>query len=183
MSPGERDRSTPRHRSPVGCKLCDSEHQRGLPTNNSYRGDFQSWAVRRFDNVMGVGCEQRPLLMGARRTTGAAASRAQSPARLAADIPPDSRSPRRSPRTRGRLACNWSLYRRSRAEKPRRARRPALRTTPRSPDLVDGTGLRFEFLNERSERSSSPTRVTTTPAPPRRASRRRVARHTIEEII
>ncbi len=114
---------------------------------------------------------------------GAAASRAQSPARLAADIPPQPLAEALAAYARqtGLQLVFVSEIARGKTSKGAPA---GLTQEAALTRLLDGTGLRFEFLNERSVRILVAKPELPPPsAPPRDEHRGGESLTTIQEII
>ena len=114
---------------------------------------------------------------------GAAASRAQSPARLAADIPPQPLAEALAAYARqtGLQLVFVSEIARGKTSKGAPA---GLTQDAALTRLLDGTGLRFEFLNERSVRILvAKPELPPAPAPPHEEHRGGESLTTIQEII
>lgn len=114
---------------------------------------------------------------------GAAASRAQSPARLAADIPPQPLAEALAAYARqtGLQLVFVSEIARGKTSKGAPA---GLTLEAALTRLLDGTGLRFEFLNERSVRILvAKPKLPPAPAPPHEEHRVDESLTTIEEIV
>ncbi len=114
---------------------------------------------------------------------GAAASRAQSPARLAADIPPQPLAEALAAYARqtGLQLVFVSEIARGKTSKGAPA---GLTQDAALTRLLDGTGLRFEFLNERSVRIlAAKPELPAAPAPPHEEHRGGESLTTIQEII
>ncbi len=114
---------------------------------------------------------------------GAAASRAQSPARLAADIPPQPLAEALAAYARqtGLQLVFVSEIARGKTSKGAPAGLTQVAALTR---LLDGTGLRFEFLNERSVRILvAKPELPPAPAPPHEEHRGGESLTTIEEIV
>ena len=114
---------------------------------------------------------------------GAAASRAQSPARLAADIPPQPLAEALAAYARqtGLQLVFVSEIARGKTSKGAPA---GLTHEAALTRLLDGTGLRFEFLNERSVRILvAKPELPPAPAPPHEEHRGGESLTTIQEII
>ncbi len=114
---------------------------------------------------------------------GAAASRAQSPARLAADIPPQPLAEALAAYARQtglQLVFVSEIARGKTSEgAPAGLTQEAALTR-----LLEGTGLRFEFLNERSVRIlAAKPELPPAPAPPHEEHRGGESLTTIQEII
>ena len=114
---------------------------------------------------------------------GAAASRAQSPARLAADIPPQPLAEALAAyarQTRLQLVFVSEIAR----GKTSKGAPAGLTQEAALTQLLDGTGLRFEFLNERSVRILvAKPELPPAPAPPHEEHRGGESLTTIQEII
>ena len=114
---------------------------------------------------------------------GAAASRAQSTARLAADIPPQPLAEALAAYARqtGLQLVFVSELARGKISKGARA---GLTQDAALTQLLDGTGLGFEFMNERSVRILvAKPKLPSTPAPPHEEHRSSESLTTIQEII
>jgi iron complex outermembrane receptor protein len=114
---------------------------------------------------------------------GAAASRAQSPARLAADIPPQPLAEALAAYARqtGLQLVFVSEIARGKTSKGAPA---GLTQEAALTQLLDGTGLRFEFLNERSVRILvAKPKLPPAPAPPHEEHRGGESITTVQEIV